>query len=420
MSQTNSFELRRARNSDKKGQPLPGLDMHLFLPILLLVAFGIIMVFSASYPSVTVGRKGSYYYVIRQFGFAAVGALAFWFFSRIRLGFLRRYAYLLFALSVMLLIAVLAKGRLINGARSWFSFGPVSFQPSEMAKICLMLALAKFLADHPYSVNTLKGLLPAIVMAGMACGLVLKGKDFGTTTVMGLAFLVLLFLAGAKRKHIAGLLTSATVIGGIFIAKEPYRLMRIISFINPEKYAKDEGYQTIRQLIALGSGGPFGVGFSHSREKFFYLPGQTPFTDSIYAIIGEELGIIACLTILALFLWLGWRGLSIAAASKDRFISLTAAGLTSIILIGAAINILVNLDMMPLTGLPLPFISYGGSSLLFSLIAIGIVAGISRQLPRLAATEEKAPAAKVVPPASAAGGGGQERMRSRSLRPRGL
>jgi cell division protein FtsW len=162
------------------------------------------------------------------------------------------------------------------------------------------------------------------------------------------------------------------------------------------------------------------VGFSHSREKFFYLPGQIPFTDSIYAIIGEELGIIACLTILALFLWLGWRGLSIAAASKDRFISLTAAGMTSVIMIGAAINILVNLDLMPLTGLPLPFISYGGSSLLFSLIAIGIVAGISRQLPRLAGSEEAAPAAKFAPPASAAGGSGQEKMRSRSLRPRGL
>jgi len=382
MSKVAPFQLRRVRPAPSPhASPLPGLDANLFLPTLLLVAFGVAMVFSASYPTVLESHHGdAWFYAKRQAGFAAFGLLALFGFSRLRLRHIRWIAYPAFIVTVPLLIGVLILGRLTNGAICWYQIGPFKFQPSEMAKVFLVLALARLLADHPRSVETLKGLFYPLALAGLICGLVLMGKDFGTTAVAGLAVFVLLFLAGARLKDLLGVALPALGMAAFFIAKEPYRLGRIFAFLNPEAHADKGGYHIIRALIAFGSGGLFGLGFSRSREKFFYLP--TPYTDSIFAVIGEELGLLFCLIVLSLFVWLGWRGLWVSAMSKDRFASLAAAGLTSLVLIQAATNILVSLGLIPLTGLPLPFISYGGSSLLFNLIAVGIVANISRHTAR--------------------------------------
>ncbi|NIM07037.1 MAG: putative lipid II flippase FtsW [Armatimonadetes bacterium] len=377
MSKSASFRLSRVPSGRERVSFLPSMDMGIFLPTLLLVAVGIAMVFSASYPTVLEYRDGdAWYYAKRQAGFAVAGFFALWIFSRLRLKYLRGIAYPALFVSILLLAGVLVVGRATKGAFSWYDAGPFKFQPSEMAKVALILALAKLLADYPGILSTFKGLLVPLLMGGLVCGLVLMGRDLGTTAVAFFAFLVVLFLAGARFSHLLGLSIASAGIGAFFIRMEPYRLQRIISFINPEAYADSGGYQITRSLIALGSGGLFGLGFSRSREKFFYLP--TPHTDSIFAVIGEELGLIFCLAVLVLFFWLGWRGLRAATLSEDRFSSLAAAGLTSLILIQAATNLMVNVGMMPLTGLPLPFISYGGSSLLFSLIAVGIIANISR------------------------------------------
>ncbi len=355
----------------------PGLDLHLLLPTLLLVAFGVAMVFSASYPTVLESRQGdAYYFVKRQAMFAVVGGLLLWLASRVKLRLIRDHVYYFLAVSVLLLLVVLGIGREVNGSRSWLGLGSLRFQPSELAKVGLLLALAKLFADRPAAATTLKGLLLPLALTGFVCGLILLENDFGVAAVTGLAALILLGLAGARGKHLAALGVSGAILAGAFIAMKPTRLIRVISFLNPDAYADSFGYQINRSLIALGSGGPFGLGFSRSREKFFYLP--TPHTDSIFAVIGEELGLVFCLGVLALFCWLGWRGLKVAAQSQDRFSALAAAGLTNLLLLQAAINLFVIVGLGPVTGIPLPFISYGGSSLVFSLIAVGLLANIAR------------------------------------------
>jgi len=414
MSQSPSFQLRRVRPGSQPAASLPGLDMHLFLPTLLLVTFGMVMVFSASYPMVLESRHGdAYYFVKRQAAFAVLGLLALWVSSRLRLRLLRAIAYPLLGLSLALLGVVLFIGREVHGARSWLSFGAVSFQPSELAKVALLLALARLLADHPGCVSSLKGLLPALALAGAVGGLVLLGKDFGTAAVAGLAVFVLLFLAGVRMKHLIGLGTMAAAMAAVFIAMEPYRMKRILAFFHPDALAESGGYHITRSLIALGSGGPLGLGFSRSREKFFYLP--TPHTDSIFAVIGEELGLVFCLGVLALFFWLGWRGLKISAAARETFPALAAAAMTNLLLLQAATNLLVIVGLLPPTGLPLPFLSYGGSSLFFSLVAVGIIANVSRHsaLGAQAAAEEN-------PGVAASQHRSRARERRYSLRPRGL
>ena len=393
MSNADLFQLRRVKPGRSAAASLPGIDRHLLLPILLLATIGIVMVFSASYPMVLnsgkesisdllrldAGKRGAYEFALKQFIFALLGGGVLFAFSRLRQNVLRSSAYPALLVAFVFLVLVLKIGREINGAHSWIQVGPVNFQPSEFAKVALMLTLARLFADRAQPPLTGRELLLPLLIAGLVCGLVLLEKDFGTTAVIFSTILVMLFLAGARIKHLLALAVSAGVVGAIFVYTEPYRLDRILSFIDPVRYADSGGYQIQRALIAIGSGGPFGLGFSHSREKFFYLP--TPHTDCIFAVTAEELGLFFCLGILALFFWLGWRGLKIAASSRDRFAALATAGMTNLIIIEAATNLLVILGLMPPTGLPLPFISYGGSSLVFSMMAVGIIANFSRSLP---------------------------------------
>jgi len=376
MSKSAPYQLLRTKSDP--ADPSPPWDLNLLLPVLLLTVIGVIMVFSASYPLVLkAGRHQAYYYAERQALFALVGLGALFLGSRIKLAIIYQWAYGLFAGALGLLVAVLFIGENINGARSWIDLGPINFQPSEFAKLALLLALARFFSDYPQAVGSLRGILPPLVMTGGVCLLVLAEKDFGVAVLVGLAALSVFFLAGARLKYIAGLGIAAGVAAIALILHEPYRRDRILSFLNPEANADAGGYQVMQALIALGSGGLMGRGFAASREKFFYLP--NPETDSIFAVIGEELGLIFCLFIVVLFCWLAWRGMKIAASCGDKFSSLAAAGLTNLIILQAAINLLVILGLLPNTGLPLPFISYGGSALLFNLVAIGLIANISRQ-----------------------------------------
>jgi cell division protein FtsW len=417
MSKAAPYQLLRTK-SGQAAPPAPW-DVNLVLPVLLLTVIGIIMVFSASYPLVLkVGHHHAYYYAERQALFALLGLGALFASSRIKLRIIYQWAYVILVGALGLLAVVLVIGRDINGARSWIALGPFNFQPSELAKIALLLALARFFSDYPQAVGSLKGLLPPLAMTGGVCLLVLAEKDFGIAAIIGLAAMSLFFLAGARLKHLAGLLVAAGLAGIALIIHEPYRMARIFSFLNPEAHADAGGYQIMRALIALGSGGLMGRGFAASREKYFYLP--NPETDSIFAVIGEELGLVFCLFILGLFCWLAWRGMKIASSCGDKFSSLAAAGLTNLIILQAAINLLVILDLLPNTGLPLPFISYGGSALVFNLIAVGLIANISRQC---AFADEGAGVGSKAPPGESeavAATPGRTRAGGRALRPRGF
>lgn len=374
MADSAPYQLRRSRVGHR--QPVStNFDIHLAIPVLLLVAFGIAMVFSASYPRNT---GDAFSFVKRQALFACIGISLCTLIWRLRRDLLVRLAYPAYALSIFLLMVVLVVGRDINGARSWIPIGPFNLQPSEMAKVTLILGLAKLLTDHPESIRSLKSMVPAFLMIGAVCVFILLGKDFGTMFVAAVAGFIMLFLAGARIKHLLQVGGPVTLMVVGLICMEPYRLDRIRSFINPEDHLQTGGYQIFRGLIAIGSGGLSGVGFSRSREKFSYLP--EPHTDTIFAVIGEELGLVFCLAVVMLFFWIGWRGFKIAKLSRDRFSALGAAGMTNLILIGAATNLLVITGMIPPTGLPLTFISYGGSSLIFSLITIGILANLSRHI----------------------------------------
>jgi cell division protein FtsW len=421
MSQaTSSFQLHRARLHARAEAAAATLDLHLVLPTLLLVAFGIVMVFSASYPKVlTFVHPDAYYFLKRQIVAALLGVLVFIVARSLRIKLIYSLAYPFFFLALGLLFCVLFIGHATKGATSWFSLGPIKFQPSEMAKIALMLALARYLSDHPQPSANIRQLLPAFAMIGLVCGMVVLGNDFGTAAVTGVTAFVLLFLGGAPMRHLVKVAVLAVCMASLLIFTSDNRKARIVSFVNPGAYLDSGGYQINRCMIAFGSGGPFGLGFSQSREKFFYLP--EPHTDSILAIVGEELGLLACLAIIALFAWIGWRGLRVTALAREHFQALLAVGMTSIIILSASTNILVTLGMVPNTGLPLPFISYGGSSLIFSLFAVGLIANVSRYAEAEVSMKERGEAQRSQ---RATADKSPERAtgtaRAHSLRPRGM
>jgi cell division protein FtsW len=339
-----------------------------------LVMFGIIMVYSVSYPRSQIyeytGHESAFF-VKRQALWAATG-LAFMFgaafFARSRV--LRWITPFLLAATVLSLVLVLFFGVEVQGARRWFRFGPVSFQPSELAKLATVLFLAWYCAKRRQRITNVRGLKVPMAVVGLIALLVVVEPDLGTSLMIGAAALVTLAVAGARPRHLAFYAVLALGLVVVLIVAEPYRLNRFREWIWP-------GYQAQHCLIALGSGGVFGRGLGESREKFFYLPAAT--TDSIFAVIGEELGLIGTLGLAVLFLWLAERGLRIARRSPDYFLAVAAAGITLTIVLQGLINMAVATALLPTTGVPLPFISLGGSSLVFTLTAIGILLAISRR-----------------------------------------
>jgi cell division protein FtsW len=356
------------------------VDLTILVPTLVLVGLGVAMVFSASIPMAAVDESEDIYkYLTRELGFAAVGLALMYGISRLRMDLLRRYARVVFAAAIVLLIAVLVVGLRINGARSWLPIPgtPFRFQPSEMAKIALVLATARFFARYPMGLPSWRRALPPFGMLAATLLLIAVEPDMGTAAVLGAAMLVFFHIAGAQLRHV---LAAAIVAGGgaaAMIACHPYQMERVVSFFGPDREPLDAGYQATQSLIALGSGGLSGRGYCGSVWKYFYLPAAI--TDSILAVIGEELGLIATWAVLAAFAFLVWRGLVVAGRAPDRFSGLVAAGVTWLLCIQALVNVAVATDAIPATGVPLPFVSYGGSSLLFSLIGVGLLLNVARR-----------------------------------------
>jgi len=339
------------------------------------------MVYSASAVSANVNFNDSYYFLKRQFIWAALGLLAMIFTMNIDYHVWRKLAKPIIFITILLLILVLipGMGKVVNGARRWLGSGSIYIQPSEIAKLSMVLFTAYNLSNYQNKIqNFVKGVVPQLGMLAVIFGLILKEPDLGTAlSIAGTVFL-LLFIAGARIWH----LTSLTAVGvvGIVVAilAEPYRLKRLIAFNDPWADPLDTGYHIIQSLYAIGSGGLFGVGLGRSREKFLYLP--EPHTDFIFSILGEELGLIGTTTILVLFFLFAWRGFKIAMSAADVYGSILAAGITTMILVQALMNIAVVTASMPVTGIPLPFLSFGGSALIFTMAGVGILLNISKSV----------------------------------------
>jgi cell division protein FtsW len=346
---------------------------------LCLLAFGVVMVFSASSTTALLGKSGdSAFYLKRTVVIGAIGLLVMRVMSVRGLRILRPLTPLLLAGSFFLLLAVLLPGVGVstNGASRWIGVGPLQVQPSELAKLSLVLYGAHLLAARPRMVRSIRTLVPYLAMVGLASLLMVAEPDLGTAIVLCLATAALLVAAGMKIRQLALLAAAIGVVLLLAIAIEPYRMQRLTGFLNPTGDPSGAGFQAIQAKIALGSGGIFGVGLGQSLQKAFYLP--EAHTDMIAAVIGEELGLAGISVLVGLFAMFGYAGLRAAQRARDRYAKLLAAGLTSLILIQAIVNLFAVLGLAPLTGVPLPFVSYGNSSLLVMLAATGLLLNVAR------------------------------------------
>ena len=348
----------------------------LVLVTLALVAFGMVMVYSATSASAAIGGGNPVYYLKRQGIYALLGLALLLAASRWNYRSLRHLAPVLVLGSLLLLVVALAGGQSINGARRWIQFGGVTFQPSELAKLSLGVWTALFLARRPVP-RTLKELTKPIgLLTAVFCALILAEPDLGTVIALCLMVGAMLLVAGAPMR----MLGSASAIAGAIVLMaiwfEPYRRTRIFSFINPWHDAQGAGYQQVQSMIGMGSGGFFGVGLGQSVQKIFYLPESR--TDMIFAIIGEELGLVGVTLVVAAYVAFAWAGLRIALRCSDPFGKALAAGLTALVCGQAALNVAAVVGIAPLTGIPLPLVSYGGTSLVVVLTSVGILLNIAR------------------------------------------
>ena len=356
----------------KRGQ----LDSSVLILVTLgLVAFGLVMVYSATSASAALANGDPAYYLKRQAIYAVLGIALMVAASRLDFRVLRRVAPVLVVTSLGLLLAVLVIGQSVNGARRWLTFGPAVFQPSELAKIALAVWAASYLTRRrpPQSLPELwrpVGLLTAVV-----CGLLLVEPDLGTAIAIVAMLAAMLLVAGTPTRTLGAGLGIASAVGLVAIWFEPYRRARLFSFLNPWQDAQGAGFQTVQAMIGLGSGGIFGVGLGQSVQKANYLP--EAHTDMIFAIIGEELGLVGAAAVIAAYCAFAYFGLKIALGCKDPFGKRLAAGLTVLICGQAAINLAAVMGLAPLTGIPLPFVSYGGSSLVVALASVGILLNIA-------------------------------------------
>lgn len=356
----------------KQGPP----DFVLFITTLMLIAIGVIMVFSSSSVTANVRYHDPYYFFKRQVLWVAIALPVMWVVTKVNYSRLKDLAVPALIVALVCLILVLFTPS-VKGSTRWLGVGFLRFNPSEMAKLCLVLFLASSLSQNTERLSSLtRGIFPYVLFIGVICLLVMMQPDLGTTFIILVTALTMLAMAGARMTHMGLLGMAGAVLVAVAIFFESYRLKRFLAFLDPWKDPSGSGFQTIQSLYALGSGGLFGMGLGRSRQKFFYLPEQH--TDFIFAILGEELGFLGTSLVLMLFLLLAWRGYRIALNAPDNFGALLAAGITTMIVFQAAVNIGVVSGVLPVTGIPLPFISYGGSSLLFILIGVGLLLNISR------------------------------------------
>lgn len=363
------------------------VDYILVVTVLILLSIGVVMVLSASAPSSLSQNKSSYTYFLKQFGFAIVGLGIMWFTSKVDYRFYKKYYWIIYIISVAILLLVLIPGVgvEVKGARRWIKLPIIGqFQPSEVTKIGMILFYAGYLTDHKNELKDFwRGFIKPLVLLGIPI-LILYGiqNHLSVSIVITAITCVMMLMAGCRMLHFA-------IAGGIGVAgiaaylvknltseSDSFRIDRILVFLNPWSDATGTGYQMIQSLYAIGSGGLFGVGLGNSKQKYLYIP--EPQNDFIFAIVAEELGFVGCAVIILLFGIFVWRGIVIAMKAPDMYGSLIAVGVTTLVAIQAIINIAVVTASIPTTGMALPFFSYGGTALVILLFAVGILLNISR------------------------------------------
>jgi cell division protein FtsW len=351
----------------------------LYAAVLALLAVGAVMVYSASSAtSLLRGPGDPSFYLKRYVVFGLIGLVVLHLMSRQGLKLVKSLTPVILLAGFVLTAAVKLPGVgvQVNGATRWLAAGPIQFQPSELLKLGLILYAAQLLAARPSAVKTIGGITkPLLIVVGCACALLMAQPDMGTTMVTCLAMGALLVAAGVPRRNLAKIIGTLAVLALLFALVEPYRRARLLTFLHPWADATGDGFQSVQAMIAIGSGGLFGVGLGESVQKIFYLP--EAHTDMILAVIGEEWGLAGITAIAGLFALLGYAGLRAAKLAKDRYAKLVAAGITGLILSQAILNLFAVMGMAPLTGVPLPFISYGASNLIVMLAGVGVVLNIA-------------------------------------------
>lgn len=354
-------------------------DTWLFIAVTCLVAIGLVMIFSASSAQAYADHGDTAYYVKRQAFYLVIGLVLAYGAYRVDYRKLRAFApyALLLCIAGLLTVFVPHVGQTVSGARRWIGAGSFSLQPSEFAKLGLVIFLAAALANRGERITSLtKGLGPLCVPVFLIAVLVLIEPDIGTSSLLLFTAFAMFFAAGARIEHLFMVVAVTVPPAAIAIMSSPYKRARIFAFLHPFKDPQNTGFHIVQSLLALGSGGLFGVGLGESRAKFFYLPEQ--YTDFIFSVLGEELGLIGTAAVLILFGTLAYRSIRIAIAAPDRFGFFLATGCAALIVIQAFVNIAVVTSSWPVTGVPLPFISFGGSSLIVSLIAVALIINVGR------------------------------------------
>jgi len=363
----------------RRAADLPAEYNMLLTATLCLLAFGAVMVFSASSTTRILNNGGlsdSAFYLKRTLIFGAVGLAVMHMTARHGLETVRRLTPAILGVSLFLLLAVLVHGSSVNGASRWIGPSSMQLQPSELAKVALILYAADLLARKPKRVRSLEGLMPFLLVVGVTSVLIVAEPDLGTTLVVAFAVAATLVAAGARLRDLALIGAALAFFALLMTVVEPYRMARLTGFLNPSSDTAGAGFQAAQAKIALGSGGLFGVGIGNGVQKAFYLP--EAHTDMISAVIGEELGLVGILGVVGLFSLFGYAGLQVAKKAKDNYGKLLVAGLTSLVLAQATINLFAVMGLAPLTGVPLPFVSYGNSSLMATLFAVGLILNVAR------------------------------------------
>lgn len=353
-------------------------DKWLFSSLVGLILFGLVMVYSASAMIAVKEGSSQYYYVLKQSVWVGIGFLAMMF--AMHFDYHRYYnraiVYGLLALTIVLLVAVFGFPR-INGAHRWIKFAGFSLQPSEIAKLSLLLFLAYYLEKRSgEEASFLKTLAPCLFVTGLLGGLILIEPDLGTALMLSVICLVMCYAAGVKALHLSLAVAPALVIVAGALMLVPWRFARLMAFLDPWADPQDKGYQVVQSLISVGSGGMYGLGFAQGKQKLFYLP--YAHSDFIFAVVGEELGMFGAFAVIVVFAILLWRGVRTSLLAPDKFGMVLGLGIITMIVVQALFNMSVVLSLLPTKGIPLPFISYGGSSLVPLMFAVGILLNISQ------------------------------------------
>ncbi|WP_297634172.1 stage V sporulation protein E [uncultured Clostridium sp.] len=374
----------RGRKPNLKKRELGQVDVWLFAIVVTLLSIGVVMVYSASsYHSMFTDNDSAALFK-KQALFAVIGIIAMVMLMRVDYHKYnnKKIMYGLYIVTIILLLAVFLFPS-SKGAQRWIKLPGISFQPSELGKYTVVLFLAYMLNRMGKKIKDFKqGVLPCLIFAGVIAAIILAQRNLSIASITMMVAFGMIFISGARVKHMFGYIVPPLFgLASLAILLAPYRMARLLNFMDPWKDPAGNGYQLIQSLYALGSGGITGLGLGESRQKTMYMP--EPHNDFIFSIVGEELGYIGCLVIMLLFVALVWRGIKIAMEARDSYGALIAIGITAILGIQCLINIAVVTGSMPVTGVPLPFISYGGSSLVINLAAVGILLNISRQKKRV-------------------------------------